>query len=166
MKRLLFILGILLTTISFAQPGQGGNKQQKKKDREERIKAEKIAFITTQLDLNSEEAKVFWPIYNEYEAKVEANRRAHRKEVKKLRNYDELSEDEAYSTTETLLKLEVAGGKIRQDYLSKFATALGKKKAAKVFHAEEKFKRELLKKIKKGNHQGPPHDGPPPGGPY
>ena len=141
MKRLLFIFGILFTAVSFAQPGQGGNKQQNKKDREERIKAEKIAFITTQLDLNSEEAKVFWPIYNEYEAKVEENRRSHRKEAKKLRKYSELTEDDAYNTTEKILKLEAAGSQIRQDYLIKFADAVGKKKAAKVFHAEEKFKR-------------------------
>ncbi|MFT4600471.1 MAG: hypothetical protein ACI857_000645 [Arenicella sp.] len=166
MKRLLFILSILLASATFAQPGQGPNKQQKKKDREERIKAEKIAFITTQLDLNSKEAEKFWPIYNEYEAKIEENRKSHRSQAKKLRNYDELSEDEAYSTTEKLLELEVAGSKIRQEYLVKFAAALGKKKAAKVYHAEERFKRELLKKIKKGNHQGPPHDGPPPGGRY
>ena len=160
MKNLLFILSFLATTISLAQPGQGN-----KKDRAEKIKAEKVAFITSELDLSSKEAEKFWPIYNEYEAKVEANRRAHRKEVKKLREYDELSEDEAYSITEKLLKLEVEGSKIRQDYLVKFAAALGKKKAAKVYHAEEKFKRELLKKIKKGNHQRP-YDGPPPGGPY
>jgi len=36
---------------------------------EEKIKAEKVAFLTTQLDLTVAEAQKFWPLYNEYEKK-------------------------------------------------------------------------------------------------
>jgi Spy/CpxP family protein refolding chaperone len=165
MKKSLLLLGILFTTLGFAQPGPRGNKKNNK-EREERIRAEKISFMTAQLNLNTKEAEAFWPLFNEYETKMENNRKTHRREVKKLKNYNDLTEEAAYATTEKILKLEVQGGKIRQEYLIKFAAALGKKKAAKVFYAEEKFKRELLKKIKKGNNQGPRNDGPPPGGSY
>ncbi|SDD55731.1 hypothetical protein SAMN04488104_103726 [Algoriphagus faecimaris] len=39
----------------------------------ERLKAARIAFITSRLELNSEQAEKFWPVYNEYTEKREAN---------------------------------------------------------------------------------------------
>ena len=38
-------------------------------ERREKMEAQKIAFITKQLELTPDEAKVFWPVYNEYDAK-------------------------------------------------------------------------------------------------
>lgn len=143
---------------ALAQPK--GNK----KDREEQIQAQKIAFISNALGLTPKEAEVFWPVYNEYEAKIDEARKERRKLHKELRKLDELSEDDAYSKTQALFALDQKEGTIRTEYLGKFATVLNKKKAVRVFQAEERFKRELLKKIKKGNQKGPGHGGPP-GGP-
>ena len=58
MKRLLLILILTLSFNSFAQ----------EKDRHERIKALKIAFITERLQFTEIEAQKFWPIYNAFEA--------------------------------------------------------------------------------------------------
>ena len=149
--------------VAFAQPKDKMTKEERK-ERQELIQAQKVAFISSQLELTTAEAEKFWPVFNEYEAEIEKVRRAHRTEMKKLKDIDNLSEEEAYAITEKVLNLEGKNSKIRKDYLVKFAAVLGKKKAAKVYIAEEKFKRELLRKIKKGNHG--PHDGPPPGGPY
>ena len=38
----------------------------------EKLKAAKVAYITTRLDLNSDQAEKFWPIYNEFSDKREA----------------------------------------------------------------------------------------------
>ncbi|MBN3584603.1 hypothetical protein JYB64_19595 [Algoriphagus aestuarii] len=38
----------------------------------EKLKAAKVAFITTRLDLNSDQAEKFWPIYNEFSDKRES----------------------------------------------------------------------------------------------
>lgn len=156
MRSTITILLAFIGMSTFAQPGGG------KHDREEQIQAQKIAFISSVLDLSPKEAEVFWPVYNEYEAKIDETRSEKRKLHKELRNLDELSDDEAYSKTEQLFAIDKKEASIRIEYLGKFAKVLNKKKAAKVFQAEERFKRELLKKIKKGNHQG--HGGPP-GGP-
>jgi len=142
-------------TGAFAQSTQKMTKE----ERAEQIKAQKIAFLSTQLELNSEEAEKFWPIYNEYEAKIEAAHKSQKQNMKKLRQIDELSDDEAYQLAESILEDEAKQVQIRKEYLGKFATVLSKKKAAKIYMAEEKFKRELLKKIKHGEHprnQGPP----------
>jgi len=152
MKNVVLLLMVMVSFIGISQ-----NHKPKK----EEIKAQKIAFLTTELNLTEKEAEKFWPIYNEYDAKMIANRKAHRVLMKKLRNFDELGDDEAYSLSEELLKLEDERTQIRKDYLVKFSKVLGKKKGAKVFYAEEKFKRELLRKIRKGGQGHPPKDNPP-----
>ncbi|NVK50470.1 MAG: hypothetical protein HWE09_11920 [Cyclobacteriaceae bacterium] len=39
----------------------------------ERLETARVAFITTRLDLSTEQAEKFWPIFNEYNKKREAN---------------------------------------------------------------------------------------------
>jgi hypothetical protein len=146
MKNVILLLLLVMPFIGGAQ----NNKPKK-----DVIKAQKIAFLTTELELTEKEAELFWPIYNEYDAKMLANRKAHRAVMIKLRNFDGLSDDEAYSLSEKIITLEEERTQIRKTYLVKFAKVLGKKKGAKVYYAEEKFKRELFKKLRKDNH--PPH---------
>ena len=48
---------------------------QTQEDRKEKIEAMKVAFITQKLDLSSKEAQVFWPLYNDYQDKLQALRK-------------------------------------------------------------------------------------------
>ncbi len=147
------ILLMLFVTLSFL--GLSQNKKHKKDE----IKAQKIAFITTELNLTEKESEKFWPIYNEYDAKMMNNRKAHRQLIKKFKNFEELTDDEAYSLSEQIIQLESERAQIRKEYLPKFSKVLGKKKGAKVFYAEEKFKRQLLRKIRNEKH--PTKNNPP-----
>lgn len=140
----------------FAQPpGGGGEKEQKKR---ERIHAQKIAFISTEVDLTPEEAQKFWPVYNQFEAEIEKARKERRKYMKELRKSDDLTDERAYELFELIFKSEKKESDIRLSYLKKFADILGKKKSTALFIAEEKFKRELLKKLKKDGDRPPPQD--------
>jgi hypothetical protein len=155
MKTLVTILMITLAqTMLFAQPGGDGPKQ----DRKEFIRSQKIAFIATELALTPEEAEVFWPVYNEYDAKMETLREERKGYTKELRTMDEITDDRAYELTELILATEKKEVELRSEYLIKFAEVLDKKKAAKVFMAEEKFKRELMDHINQQYKK--PHDGP------
>jgi hypothetical protein len=160
MKNLLLIIALIVSAGVFAQPDDRGPKH----DRKDRIKAHKIAFISSELELTPKEAEKFWPVYNECEAKVDKVRKERRGYLKKLKGLEELSDEDAFNLMEKVFDTESSESALRKEYLGKFAAVIGKKKAAKVFIAEEKFKRELLKKIKKGNH-GPQHEGPPGHGP-
>ncbi|MFT5820230.1 MAG: hypothetical protein ACI8ZM_001469 [Crocinitomix sp.] len=157
---ILFMLTLFLGTGVFAQPpGGGGNKN---KEKRERIHAQRIAFISTEVDLTPDEAKKFWPVYNQYEAEIEVVRKERRKHHKELRKSENLSDDRAYELFELIFKSEKKESDIRLSYLKQFSDLLGKKKAAAVFIAEEKFKHELLKKLKKnGDHPPPPRHGRP-----
>lgn len=146
---LLYLLTIGI--VAMAQPKDGP-----KQEKEAYIKAQKIAFISTELALTPEEAEKFWPVYNEYDAKMEGIRIERKGYMKELKTINDLTADRAYELTELILDTDIKEATLRKEYLSKFAEVLDKKKAAKVFHAEEKFKRELLKEIRDHEHDGPP----------
>lgn len=154
-KYILFLtVFFAINMVALAQPKDGP-----KQDKEEYIRTQKIAFISTELALTQEEAEKFWPIYNEYDAKIEEIRKERKGYHKELKTMNDLSDDKAYELTEKILDCDSREADVRKEYLAKFAEVLGKKKAAKVFYAEEKFKRELLKEIHQHER---PHDGPPP----
>ena len=153
MKTIFTLLAIF--TLVFSGMSQGKKKGHPKK---EEIQAQKVAFISNELSLKKVQAEKFWPVYNEYEAKMETIHRQHRKNVKMLDNFNELTEEEAYTATEKLIELDEQRTAVKKEYLVQFSEILGKKKGAKVFYLEEKFKRELLRMIRKdgGNMLPPP----------
>jgi len=146
MKNVLLLLVTLFTisTVSFAQP-----RNHRKVTRAE-MDAKKVAFLSTELNLTTVEAEKFWPEYNTYDDKMHNIHKALRKLKNKLKNFEKLTIEEAYQATESVIKLEGNKTILRKEYLEKFSRILGKKKGAKVFYVEHKFKRELLRKIKNG----------------
>ena len=77
MKNITSIIWMLIITLTgmttnsaFSQIDQGrGNLQ-------ERIDAQRVAFITEKVNLTPEEAQVFWPLYNRYRNQLEGLRAA------------------------------------------------------------------------------------------
>ena len=70
MKKILLLTGIMILTVTaYCQPDR--NIQ----DRKEQIKAQKVAYLTNRLQLTPREAEIFWPLYNEYEQKIEKEER-------------------------------------------------------------------------------------------
>ena len=138
----LLLTTLILCSIAFGQPPRPNKKMR------EQIKAEKIAFIASEVDLTPEEAQVFWPIYNKYESEISTIRKQRRTYFEELKNSDKLTDERAYELMELLFKSEQAESKIRLSYLAKFSSVIGKKKAAIVFISEEKFKHKLLDKLR------------------
>jgi len=155
MKNVLLLLVALFTisTVSFTQP-----KNHRKVTRAE-MDAKKVAFLSTELNLTTAEAEKFWPEYNAYDDKMHDIHKEIRMLKNKLKNFEKLTIEEAYQATESVIKQEGKKTLLRKEYLGVFSKILGKKKGAKVFYAEHKFKRELLRKIKNGKGDMPP---PPP----
>ena len=53
------IIAMLCPLFMFAQNSRLDKKREK-------IEVQKVAFITTQLELTTEEAQAFWPLHNEF----------------------------------------------------------------------------------------------------
>jgi hypothetical protein len=156
MKRL-FITVVCLraATALFAQP-QKPSEEQRKKDFE-RIKAEKIAFITSELDLSPEEAQVFWPVYNQcwkellesHKTMTDAFYAFHGKRG------DELSDKALEAKLDEYIAASKAHNQVMSDWYPKFRSVLPVRKVAKLYQAEEAFQRRMIDNLKR-QHPGKP----------
>jgi len=155
-QHLSFLFLLLSGPVLWAQPGGGRPKHQK-------VEELKIAFISTELNLTSEEAQKFWPVYNEMSDKLKAENRKQREITKELyTNAEAYSEADFQKKSEVFLESGVREAQIKKEYHAKIAATIGYKKATKLLSLEQRFKKELLDRLN-GPEGGPerPSDGRP-----
>ena len=114
----------------------------------ERVKALKVAFITKALNLTSEEAEKFWPIYNEYSDKRDVVRQQLAENRKKVKEQSEtLTPEELMILADQEMTLRQQDLDLQKEMHEKLKKVLPAKKLALLYVAEEDFKKELLKML-------------------
>ncbi|MCX2720241.1 hypothetical protein [Lentiprolixibacter aurantiacus] len=142
MNKLSKIGALLIIMLVFAS-GYG-----QRRPAQERIKTLKVAFITERLNLTTDEAQDFWPIYNAHEQNLEALKRQERREIRsKLIDFENLSEREAADLLQQSLELEREKHKLNMQFMDKISQVISAKKAFLLIKAEEDFKKRLLREI-------------------
>jgi hypothetical protein len=156
MKNYLLVFLICFSTALFAQqppPGDGPPRPAR-----ERVEAMKVGFLTQRLNLTPEEAKVFWPVYNKYQDELEVLRKSRRENLVNAKmNFDEMPEKDVEKAVDSELGFRQQELDLLKKYHGQFKQVLPIKKVAKLYRAEEDFKRELLDRIKE-NRQEMKHD--------
>ena len=155
-------IALAICVIGKAQPGPGGG------DKKEKIEAIKIGYLTKQLELTAEEAKLFWPIYNQYDAEMEVIRKNRLTELMSAKiNFETMSDADVSKTIDNEFNSQQQELNIKKKYNEEFKKVLPVKKVAKFWVAEQKFKLYLLEQLKQQKENGmPPPKGPGPGGPH
>ena len=136
--KLLSILLLLLSVTIVAQP--------RFKQKKEQLKALKIAYITDELQLTSDEASRFWPVYNAFDEK--------QRELKqeKMRSYmdrfaggevDKMSDKEAQNFLNQIENTEDEMYQLRKKFISNLKGVLSPIKIIKLKKAEEGFNKKL-----------------------
>jgi len=140
MKTHLLILIFTLCSIAvFAQ------QPEKRKKKDEKIEALHIGYITKALDLTVEESKAFWPVFNAHEKKRKALMEGRKQYKQKIENLDEA---EASKMIEEELKLERQVLDLKSEFIADLKTVIPNTKIAKLLHAQKRFRKELLDKMK------------------
>lgn len=123
---------------AMAQPGTKRDK----------IEALRISFISSKVTLTNQEALAFWPLYNDYNDKLDNLKKSFRQQFVKDVDFNTLSdkEAEAYLIAELLVKQKEY--ELSKEYYEKFKKVLSVKKIALIRRAEEDFRKELIKNIK------------------
>ncbi|RNL51018.1 hypothetical protein [Pedobacter jejuensis] len=141
MKNLFFaVLLFLLPTMLWAQRPKG-----------EEIESLKIAFFTKKLELSPDEAKVFWPIYNNMQEEQNAIRKERFQKMisfRKTTEIDNLSDAQIQSLITSEFDFRQRDLNIEKKYYNKFKAVLPIKIIGKFYRAQEAFKRELLNRFK------------------
>jgi len=141
------ILPLLMFLISFSFYAQNDKVDEKR----EKIKAYKVSFLTTELELTSTEAEKFWPIYNAFDDKQYELR--HEKMKTYLRKLDDdkinsISEKEAASLLCQIEGTDKELYLLREKYMSNLKKILSAKKILKLKKSEDDFNRKLLKQYR------------------
>ncbi|MBP1223881.1 sensor of ECF-type sigma factor [Flavobacterium sp. 1355] len=141
------ILPVLLFFVSFSFYAQNDKTDEKR----EKIKAFKVSFLTTELELTSTEAEKFWPIYNAYDDKQFELR--HEKMKTYLRKLDDdninsLSEKEACTLLSQIESTDKELYLLREKYMASLKKVLSSKKILKLKKSEDDFNRKLLKQYR------------------
>lgn len=123
MKKYLLIVALFLgITVT-------GMSQDDDKNAGGRIEALKIAYLTRKLNLSTEEAQKFWPVYNKYSEELRlANQEARQKKI------SEIDRDEKVLN-------------IRKRFNGEFAKALSTDKVNAFFRVEKEFNGYLQKEM-------------------
>ena len=137
------LIPIFLLFVSFSFYAQG----EKMKEKKEQIKALKVAFLTTELDLTSKEAEKFWPLYNAFDAKQFELR--HQKMKTFIRRMDEetlnkMTEKEASTFLAQMETTEEELFLLRKKFNASLKGVLPSVKIIKLRKSEENFNRKLL----------------------
>ncbi len=144
MKNILIISMVCLFSMTMLKAQVGGNGG----PLQERLNSLKIAYITEQLSLTSEEAQNFWPIYNEYTDELEKLKKENEDRREQLAQKMMASDDQ---TLEKLVDGFIASQKkeyeINLAYHQKYKEALPIRKIVLLYKAENEFKQKVFSEL-------------------
>jgi len=142
----LLCLGISFTVL--AQPGPP-------RETSERMKALRIAFMTERLALTPDESKAFWPMYEAFEAQMEAQREAMRTQKD---NFDasNASDSDLKNFVEELADQRKRMVDLESEHLIAVAELLGAERALKLPEMQRELARSIRERMTSPNRKGPP----------
>ncbi|MFT4612238.1 MAG: hypothetical protein ACJA1H_001298 [Glaciecola sp.] len=139
MKKITLTLLFIAITVSAFSQG---------KERRERIKSLKIAFITEKLELTQTEAQKFWPIYNAYEINNNALRQQSR-ENQKDADIESMNDADVRSMIDKMLVLEQEKLELKKQFITDLITVIPAKKVILLKISEDEFNRRMFNEIRK-----------------
>ena len=145
-------MGIALA--AFAQPQAGGHRHMGGKPDFEKIKAEKVAFITEKVGLTSKEAEAFWPVYNKIEDQQQALNKAEREAYMALEKALNDGEGNVDALLDTYLKAKEANVNLHVKGIKDYKKVLSAEKLAKFYTCDETFRRQQIGRIMGGSSNG------------
>jgi hypothetical protein len=141
MKKYIYLIAII-ATISLNAKAQKG----------ERLEAMKIGFITERLNLSSDEAKVFWPVYNKFTDDMKKLRQSSKGKIsEEMADMPAMTDAEAEKVLNDMVNFKIQEADLLKKYATEFKKVIPVKKVVLLFKAENDFKRELLKKLSQRN---------------
>ena len=127
-------------------------------DWKEKMMAEKIAFLTLEVGLTPEEAQVFWPVYNQVEKEKDEAMFNVIKTYKEMNKAieEKKSEKEVAALLDKYLEAQKKMNEVENGIAAKYKAVLPVDKVAKLYVAEEKFRRQQIRKLHDSNDKPQP----------
>lgn len=140
MKRIVFVLLIMLAFPAIRSDAQNTNL--------EKLNNYKIGFFTKKLNLTSEEAEKFWPVYNDYQGKRNLI------QIEKLkinRNFNQngntLNDNQLEEMGDKFVDCLVQESALAVEFHKKLKEVLPPAKVIMYYQAENQYKAQLLNEL-------------------
>lgn len=118
----------------------------------EKIEQYRIAFITKELNLTVEEARLFWPVYDKYRADLESLRTNNKQDLDNI-DYSKLTEEEAEKKAKEMFAFKQAELDLQKKYYAEFRKVLPAVKVLRLVKAEADFRQKLVELLQKRQGQ-------------
>ncbi len=143
MKKIVaFALFLALGVAAVAQPRDSNHS-----DRWEKYRAEKIAFLTSSMELTPAEAQRFWPVYNQLEKERWESQKLRRElEEKVLEAEESMPEQKIKELTREFAGSMEKEADMLASYNEKFLEILPPRKVLKLYKSENEFRMYMIKK--------------------
>jgi Spy/CpxP family protein refolding chaperone len=119
---------------------------------ERKIENAKVALITNRLNLSTEQAQSFWPIYREYDTKQRELNKGKRKLIGEI-NTLTTTDDKILVDLKELQSLRQKEVDIEKEYMGKFLKVLNVRQLAELYKTEQVFTQMLLQRLNKKNNR-------------
>ncbi len=138
MKNIIIVITIFLSALTTMQA-------QDKDDHREKIKALKVAFITQELNMSSQTAQKFWPVYNKYE-KDKMN--LHKRENVDWDRIGTISDSKAEDMLKEYLAVEREEYVIKRQLFSDLKRILSAREIVLLHKLESDFNKKMLEEYR------------------
>lgn len=117
--------------------------------RGDKINAYRVAFLTEKMNLNSQEAEKFWPIYNEMKDEIASMR----KDYRPSKQPQNMNDEEATAHLDKQLEFDAKMLTIKEKYYLRYRAVIPPHKLVMLKPAEAEFNKMVLDRVKKQVHQ-------------
>jgi hypothetical protein len=149
-KIFLFVVLLAFGSVTIAQP-----KDKDHESRWEKYRAEKVAFLTSNLELSPAEAQKFWPVYNQLEKeRWEAQKFRREMEEKVQVAQETMSDNKIEQLTREFAATLQKEADLLVDYNEKFLEILPPGKVLRLYKAENEFRMHMIKKFRDRKKNG------------
>lgn len=140
------LLALILAGTAFAQNHKGNWR--------EKARADKVAFLSTELELSEAEAQAFWPVYNEVEAARREAFKLSSEACKALKKALESGEGDINALLDDYIRKRDEARNTDKVAIERYKKVLSAEKVAKYVLAEENFRHRQIGKVRNDNKQG------------
>lgn len=111
---------------------------------QERIEAQRVAFITQKMELTASESAAFWPVYNEFRQKQKTLRES----ARPGKSLHMMNDAEAQEVIDSQLAAEADILALRREYFGKLSEIVPPRKLVRLTMLEQQFNREVLNTLR------------------
>ncbi|SRR5579883_74691 len=125
------------TPVSAAAPSQSSLDQQIRLMRKD-IRSQRKQIVAENMNLTTDEAVKFWPVYDQYIADLAASNDTKYALIKEYLQSDNMSEEQADSIAKRWITVDENVVQLRNTYLSKFRSVLSARQTARFYQIDRR----------------------------